>query len=197
MLKKWCYSRLSPFLGKLWKQRCLCKGRIIEAKAAILFWLLFSMFGVVGFFKNFYFWSIFRVDFFIPGVSVVGGFSICSSPGLLEREGILELAVKHTVHPPAHWIHTEVNEIICWLWDLEFCSFFFFLGGGRGWYLWFLDHFFAIDCKTPVDLFIFNTTYILKSFIHYRTEIGCLCGNMFIVIFWLHLCLVDLQWYCS
>ncbi|KAF1531963.1 Oxidoreductase NAD-binding domain-containing protein 1, partial [Eudyptes chrysocome] len=47
------------------------------------------------------------VDFFIPGVSVVGGFSICSSPGLLEREGILELAVKHTVHPPAYWIHTE------------------------------------------------------------------------------------------
>ncbi|XP_068261285.1 oxidoreductase NAD-binding domain-containing protein 1 isoform X3 [Nyctibius grandis] len=47
------------------------------------------------------------VDFFIPGVSVVGGFSICSSPGLLEREGVLELAVKHTVHPPAHWIHTE------------------------------------------------------------------------------------------
>ncbi|RMC05174.1 hypothetical protein DUI87_18358 [Hirundo rustica rustica] len=47
------------------------------------------------------------VDFFIPGVSVVGGFSICSSPGLLQREGILELAVKHTAHPPAHWIHTE------------------------------------------------------------------------------------------
>ncbi|XP_032847394.2 oxidoreductase NAD-binding domain-containing protein 1 isoform X8 [Tyto alba] len=47
------------------------------------------------------------VDFFIPGVSVVGGFSICSSPGLLEREGILELAVKYTVHPPAHWVHTE------------------------------------------------------------------------------------------
>ncbi|XP_054048636.1 oxidoreductase NAD-binding domain-containing protein 1 isoform X2 [Rissa tridactyla] len=47
------------------------------------------------------------VDFFIPGVSVVGGFSICSSPGLLEREGILELAVKYTAHPPAHWIHTE------------------------------------------------------------------------------------------
>ncbi|XP_074717609.1 oxidoreductase NAD-binding domain-containing protein 1 isoform X3 [Strix uralensis] len=47
------------------------------------------------------------VDFFIPGISVVGGFSICSSPGLLEQEGILELAVKYTVHPPAHWIHTE------------------------------------------------------------------------------------------
>ncbi|XP_025924401.1 oxidoreductase NAD-binding domain-containing protein 1 isoform X3 [Apteryx mantelli] len=49
------------------------------------------------------------VDFFIPGVSVVGGFSICSSPGLLERDGILELAVKRAVHPPAHWIHTEKN----------------------------------------------------------------------------------------
>ncbi|XP_054670655.1 oxidoreductase NAD-binding domain-containing protein 1 isoform X3 [Grus americana] len=47
------------------------------------------------------------VDFFIPGVSVVGGFSICSSPGLLKRERILELAVKYAVHPPAHWIHTK------------------------------------------------------------------------------------------
>ncbi|XP_040405705.1 oxidoreductase NAD-binding domain-containing protein 1 isoform X3 [Cygnus olor] len=47
------------------------------------------------------------VDFFIPGVSVVGGFSMCSSPGLLEREGVLELAVKYAAHPPAHWIHTE------------------------------------------------------------------------------------------
>ncbi|XP_051467193.1 oxidoreductase NAD-binding domain-containing protein 1 isoform X3 [Apus apus] len=61
------------------------------------------------------------VDFFIPGISVVGGFSICSSPGLLEREGILELAVKHTVHPPAHWIHTEE-----WGWKnlLHLCSSF-------------------------------------------------------------------------
>ncbi|XP_030344200.1 oxidoreductase NAD-binding domain-containing protein 1 isoform X5 [Strigops habroptila] len=47
------------------------------------------------------------VDFFIPGLPVVGGFSMCSSPGLLKREGILELAVKHTGHPPAHWVHTE------------------------------------------------------------------------------------------
>ncbi|NWI09756.1 OXND1 protein, partial [Crypturellus soui] len=50
------------------------------------------------------------VDFFIPGISVVGGFSICSSPGLLERDGILELAVKNALHPPAHWIHTEVKD---------------------------------------------------------------------------------------
>ncbi|XP_026145737.1 oxidoreductase NAD-binding domain-containing protein 1 [Carassius auratus] len=49
------------------------------------------------------------VDFFIPGVDTVGGFSICSSPGLLQREGVIELAVKHTRHPPAHWIHTKCS----------------------------------------------------------------------------------------
>ncbi|XP_074918531.1 oxidoreductase NAD-binding domain-containing protein 1 isoform X1 [Chelonoidis abingdonii] len=49
------------------------------------------------------------VDFFIPEVAVVGGFSICSSPGLLEQDGVLELAVKHNVHPPAHWIHTQCS----------------------------------------------------------------------------------------
>lgn len=47
------------------------------------------------------------VDFFIPGVSKVGGFSICSSPGLLQKDGILELAVKYSTHPPAQWIHTQ------------------------------------------------------------------------------------------
>eukprot|EP00064_Thunnus_orientalis_P018125 superscaffoldBa00004076_g18216 len=46
------------------------------------------------------------VDFFIPGVEKVGGFSMCSSPGLLQREGVIELAVKYSKHPPAHWIHT-------------------------------------------------------------------------------------------
>lgn len=45
------------------------------------------------------------VDFFIPGVSVVGGFSICSSPRLLEQERMIELAVKYTNHPPALWVH--------------------------------------------------------------------------------------------
>ncbi|KAK2864469.1 hypothetical protein Q7C36_003623 [Tachysurus vachellii] len=47
------------------------------------------------------------VDFFIPGMETVGGFSVCSSPGLLQREGVIELAVKYTQHPPAHWIHTK------------------------------------------------------------------------------------------
>ncbi|KAL4629693.1 oxidoreductase NAD-binding domain-containing protein 1 [Arapaima gigas] len=47
------------------------------------------------------------VDLFIPGVEKVGGFSICSSPGLLRREGVIELAVKYSQHAPAHWIHRE------------------------------------------------------------------------------------------
>ncbi|KAK3589565.1 hypothetical protein CHS0354_043021 [Potamilus streckersoni] len=47
------------------------------------------------------------VDMFIPNVPKVGGFSICSSPGKLEREGILDLAVKYSTHPPAHWVHTQ------------------------------------------------------------------------------------------
>ncbi|XP_029369568.1 oxidoreductase NAD-binding domain-containing protein 1 [Echeneis naucrates] len=46
------------------------------------------------------------VDFFIPGVEKVGGFSMCSCPGLLQKEGVIELAVKYTEHPPAHWVHT-------------------------------------------------------------------------------------------
>ncbi|XP_062292090.1 oxidoreductase NAD-binding domain-containing protein 1 isoform X2 [Scomber scombrus] len=46
------------------------------------------------------------VDFIIPGVEKVGGFSMCSNPGLLQREGVIELAVKYSKHPPAHWIHT-------------------------------------------------------------------------------------------
>ncbi|XP_078394678.1 oxidoreductase NAD-binding domain-containing protein 1 isoform X1 [Cetorhinus maximus] len=49
------------------------------------------------------------VDFFIPGTSQVGGFSICSSPGLLERESALELAVKYSKHPPADWVHTQCD----------------------------------------------------------------------------------------
>ncbi|KAK2490700.1 hypothetical protein MC885_012999, partial [Smutsia gigantea] len=47
------------------------------------------------------------VDFFIPGVPVVGGFSICSSPRLLEQDRMIELAVKYTNHPPALWIHNQ------------------------------------------------------------------------------------------
>uniref|UniRef100_A0A3B3ZTJ1 Oxidoreductase NAD-binding domain-containing protein 1 n=2 Tax=Periophthalmus magnuspinnatus TaxID=409849 RepID=A0A3B3ZTJ1_9GOBI len=47
------------------------------------------------------------VDLFIPGLETVGGFSMCSSPGLMQREGVIELAVKYTQHPPARWLHTQ------------------------------------------------------------------------------------------
>ncbi|XP_036371458.1 oxidoreductase NAD-binding domain-containing protein 1 isoform X1 [Megalops cyprinoides] len=47
------------------------------------------------------------VDFFIPGMEKVGGFSICSTPTLLRREGVIELAVKYSQHPPAHWVHRQ------------------------------------------------------------------------------------------
>jgi len=47
------------------------------------------------------------VDFIAPGLSTVGGFSMCSSPSLLRNENLLELAVKYSTHPPAHWVHTQ------------------------------------------------------------------------------------------
>ena len=51
----------------------------------------------------------FRVDMMIPGVETVGGFSMCSSPQLLQQSGVLDLAVKYSSHPPAHWVHTQVG----------------------------------------------------------------------------------------
>nr|CAB3264611.1 oxidoreductase NAD-binding domain-containing protein 1-like [Phallusia mammillata] len=47
------------------------------------------------------------VDMFIPGVDTVGGFSICNSPKDLQENGIIELAVKFSDHPPAYWIHSK------------------------------------------------------------------------------------------
>ena len=52
------------------------------------------------------FWT--RVDFFIPGLATVGGFSICSSPRELKEFNTIELAVKDSQHPPALWVHTKV-----------------------------------------------------------------------------------------
>ncbi|XP_046543671.1 oxidoreductase NAD-binding domain-containing protein 1-like isoform X2 [Haliotis rubra] len=47
------------------------------------------------------------VDTFIPGLDTMTGFSMCSSPGLLQREGMMHLAVKRSPHPPAEWVHTK------------------------------------------------------------------------------------------
>lgn len=49
------------------------------------------------------------LDLFIPGVEKVGGFSMCSSPAQLASRHTLELAVKESSWPPAHWIHTAVQ----------------------------------------------------------------------------------------
>ncbi|KAL9967127.1 hypothetical protein ACROYT_G025298 [Oculina patagonica] len=47
------------------------------------------------------------VDLFIPGVSTVGGFTICSSPRELKETSTVELAIKYSEHPPALWVHTK------------------------------------------------------------------------------------------
>lgn len=44
------------------------------------------------------------VDFFIPGVETVGGYSICSIPEDLPQ---VRLAIKTSKHPPAAWCHSE------------------------------------------------------------------------------------------
>jgi len=48
------------------------------------------------------------VDFHIPGVStMVGGYSMYSSPLLLQQQQLLHLAVKYSTHPPALWVHEK------------------------------------------------------------------------------------------
>ena len=46
---------------------------------------------------------------FIPDVDIVGGYSICSTPEQLLMNHQIQLAVKNSKHPPAHWIHTKVE----------------------------------------------------------------------------------------
>ena len=70
---------------------------------------------LIFFFLSFFF-SFLRIDFFIPGVATVGGFSICSSPRELKDTSTIELAVKHSNHPPALWVHTKVCVYtLCWI----------------------------------------------------------------------------------
>jgi ferredoxin-NADP reductase len=49
------------------------------------------------------------VDFFIPGLDMVGGFSICGPPSRLENESLIDLAVKYSEWPPANWLHTSAK----------------------------------------------------------------------------------------
>ena len=49
------------------------------------------------------------LDVSMPGVDVVGGFSLCSAPHELREGGVVRLAVKSSDHPPALWMHTKVH----------------------------------------------------------------------------------------
>jgi ferredoxin-NADP reductase len=46
------------------------------------------------------------IDLLIPGVDIVGGFSIMSAPHELPRLGI---AVRRAEHPPAKWVHSSAE----------------------------------------------------------------------------------------
>jgi len=47
------------------------------------------------------------LDFFIPEEEKVGGFSMCSSPTDLAKNGTVDLAVKFSTWAPANWVHTQ------------------------------------------------------------------------------------------
>lgn len=50
------------------------------------------------------------VDFHIPDLETIGGFSVCSTPKQLETRNTIDLAVKYSAHPPAEWVHNSANE---------------------------------------------------------------------------------------
>ncbi|XP_006823724.1 oxidoreductase NAD-binding domain-containing protein 1-like [Saccoglossus kowalevskii] len=50
------------------------------------------------------------VDFFIPGVDVFTGYSMCSSAKKLKDENLMDLAIKYSDYPPTEWVHKECQE---------------------------------------------------------------------------------------
>lgn len=42
-------------------------------------------------------------------LQVVGGYSICSGRRQYARQGVVELAVKYSTHPPALWMHAKAQ----------------------------------------------------------------------------------------
>ena len=58
------------------------------------------------------------IDFHAPGVPIIGGYSIVSSPSQLTSLRTFNIAVKQSSHPPAHWVHTQVHT---WL-QLHWCT---------------------------------------------------------------------------
>ncbi|XP_071803437.1 oxidoreductase NAD-binding domain-containing protein 1-like isoform X2 [Asterias amurensis] len=56
---------------------------------------------------NFHFKAGQWVDFFISGVRIVGGYSMCTSPKLLRTDSQLGLVIKYSEYAPAFWVHTK------------------------------------------------------------------------------------------
>lgn len=50
------------------------------------------------------------VDFSIPGMEHVGGYSICSSVRQLKQDLTIDLAIKESNYPTASWIHKECKQ---------------------------------------------------------------------------------------
>lgn len=82
------------------------------------------------------------VDFIVPDVKEVAGYSISSSPSLLKSTGQIELAVKKSEFAPTKWVHSQakVGHIVdlrpggTFFYDFETQSSFhlLFIGGGVG-----------------------------------------------------------------
>ncbi|XP_076328064.1 oxidoreductase NAD-binding domain-containing protein 1-like isoform X2 [Tachypleus tridentatus] len=47
------------------------------------------------------------VDFFIPGIEQVAGYSMTSAPSMVQEAGLMELAIRYSDYPPTRWIHKE------------------------------------------------------------------------------------------
>ncbi|CAG8522005.1 18568_t:CDS:2, partial [Racocetra fulgida] len=49
------------------------------------------------------------LDVFIPNVSIVGGFSLTSTPYQYNLTNTFELSIKYSTHPPAKWFHESAK----------------------------------------------------------------------------------------
>lgn len=47
------------------------------------------------------------IDFHVPGLTQIAGYSICSSPEYFKETSLIELAVKSTAYPPTKWVHDQ------------------------------------------------------------------------------------------
>ncbi|XP_054714460.1 oxidoreductase NAD-binding domain-containing protein 1-like isoform X2 [Uloborus diversus] len=49
------------------------------------------------------------VDFYVPGIAEVTGYSMTSPPNEAKENGILELSIKYGTFPPTYWVHTKCS----------------------------------------------------------------------------------------